>query len=424
VLKQFAPVLFSAAVALTAVVGLRPSVAQQYPPTQPHLAERDGYQNAGYRNTGYQYAGRPADPQPLPPVAALERCEGTLILARVASEAILAGDILASVDELLTRSEKKLKPEELEAQRKQIREQLARGLDELAARLRDGRPATQAELQRRALIQQFLRQQIDTKLICHDARQTIPEENFPMIEKSLGKMFDEMALEKLMERYRAETRADLDRVLRAAGTSLAQEKQRFIDRALAQQWVREQVKTDDEITYDQMRQYYYEHPTEFDVPAGSTWEQLSVRFSTHPSKDEAYATIAWMGNQVRHGVAFAEVAKAHSDGPTAAAGGIRQWPTKDLVSDELKVAIAGLPEGQMSQIIQDWRGYHIIRVVERHEARHMAFDEARTQEQIREKIRQNRLKEQWQEYVKRLAERTPVWTIFDDLPETRQARAK
>jgi len=415
VLKQLSPVLLSAAVALAVAVCLRPSVAEEYPPTQPtpvmHPQSWPGYVNPQYPVT-----------QPLPPVAGLERCEGTLILARVDSEAILASDILASVDELLARSEKKLEPEELEAQRKQLLDQLAQGLDELAARRHDGRPPTESELQRRALIRQFLSQQVDAKLICHDARQTIPEENFPMIEKSLGKLFDEMALDKLMDRYQAETRADLDRVLRAAGTSLAQEKQRFMERALAQQWAREQVKTDDEITYDQMRQYYYEHPTEFDISAGATWEQLSVRFSTHPSKDEAYAAIAWMGNQVRGGVALAEVAKAHSEGPTAAEGGVRDWPTKDLVSDQIQAAVTGLPEGQMGQITEDWRGYHIVRVIERHEARHMAFNEAETQEQIREKIRQNRLKEQWQVYVKRLAERTPVWTIFDDLPETRQAR--
>jgi len=453
VLKQLYPVLLSACVVLAVAVGLRPSAAEEFwrpdqpaappaaapwgstagslhgqygvvpnPPAQPmpvmhpqswpghaqgpHLAERDGYQY----------------PRPLPPVADLKRCQGTLILARVGSEAILASDVLAGVDELLARSAKKLKPEELDAQRRQLFDQLTLGLEELAACRHDRRPPTQAELQRRALIRQFLKHQIDTKLICHDAKQTIPEENFPHIEKSLLKLFDEMALDKLMKRYRVETRAELDRALRLAGSSLTQEKQRFMERALAQQWAREQVKTDEEITYDEMRLYYLTHPTEFDVSAGATWEQLTVRFSTHPSKDEAYAAIAWMGNQVRRGADFAEIAKAHSDGPTASEGGVRQWPTKDLVSDQLKAVITGLPEGQLSQIIEDWRGYHIIRVVERHEAGHMSFNEARTQDLIRDKIRQKRLNEQWQLYVKKLAERTPVWTIFDDLPQTRQAR--
>ena len=67
-----------------------------------------------------------------------------------------------------------------------------------------------------------------------------------------------------------------------------------------------------------------------------------------------------MGNQVFAGAPFAEVAKAGSDGVTAAAGGQRDWTNKgSLACQELDRALFGLPVGQLSPIIEGPTGFHI-----------------------------------------------------------------
>ena len=71
---------------------------------------------------------------------------------------------------------------------------------------------------------------------------------------------------------------EFDQKLRTLGTSLEREKRAFIERTLAQEWIRQQVKRDEEITYDQMVAYYREHLTEFTTPARAQWEELMVRY--------------------------------------------------------------------------------------------------------------------------------------------------
>ncbi len=323
-------------------------------------------------------------------VAELELCEGAQPLATVGSAWILAGEILGSVNDILKMNADRI-------------------------------PKGQLEEQRNLLIRQKLTERIQTKLIYQDARRTIPEENYPMIEEKLGEFFAEKELPALMKRASATSPQDLEARLQALGTSVGQEKRAFMERALAQQWVQEQVKTNEEISHEQMLAYYHGHLADYEYPAQARWEQLMVRFSSHPDKQAAHAAIAEMGNQVLRGVPLAEVAKARSEGPLAKEGGQRDWTSKgSLVSKVLDDAIFGLPVGRLSRIIEDEQGLHIVRVIERKEAGRTPFLEA--QVGIREKIREQRRRDKLEEYLARLKEEIPVWTVFDD-PQTASSMA-
>jgi parvulin-like peptidyl-prolyl isomerase len=312
----------------------------------------------------------------------LELCEGAQILARVGSEVILASEVLPAIDELLTR-------------------------------YKDRIPSYQFEQQRRLLIEQQLNVPIETKLIYLDARRKIPKENLPQIEKTLGEQFEKNELPKMMKNANVETRRELDRKLRSMGTSLERRKQAFIQRALAQSWAHQQLSFDEEIAYDQMLEYYRQHLDEFERPVRARWEELTVRFSKYRSKEEAYAALARMGNEVLAGVPWGEVARKLSDGTTAAEGGVRDWTHRgSLVCGELDRALFALPVGQLSPILESENGWHIIRVTERELGGRVPFAEA--QAEIRPKIRQERVRRQWQAYVARLREQIPVWTIFGD----------
>ena len=273
--------------------------------------------------------------------------------------------------------------------------------------------------QRELLIKQRLKHHVETRLIYHDARRTIPEENHPHIDESLGKQFEKVELNNMMKRAKVQTRRELDQKLRSMGTSLERQKRAFMQRTLAQQWIRQQVKLDEETTYDQMLDYYREHLADFEKPARARWEELVVRFSKYPGKAEAYAAIALMGNQVLAGAPLARIAQSQSDGVTSSEGGRRDWTFEgSLVSEVLDRALFGLPVGQLSPILEGEHGFHIVRVIEREEASRTPFLEA--QVEIRSKIRQQRTKEQLQAYVARLQQEIPVWTIFDEQTEGEQ----
>ncbi|MDZ7618592.1 MAG: peptidylprolyl isomerase, partial [Patescibacteria group bacterium] len=85
------------------------------------------------------------------------------------------------------------------------------------------------------------------------------------------------------------------------------------------------------------------------------------------------------------------------------------WPEDRILSEEVEKAINGLPVGQLSPILRDWRGLHVVRVVERTPAGRLPFEQA--QEDIRGRIRDERVQKQVADYVAELKRRTSIWTV-------------
>jgi hypothetical protein len=321
------------------------------------------------------------------------------------------------LEEMMEKNAERATPEQLESMRKMYREQLLTAVDEAEKGLLSGDQLGEEQQQRKAVLKQLLKEQVNLKLVFNDAQKKIPAENFPNVEKQFNKQFEQYELKKLMKRFGAESWRDLDQALRARGSSFERMRRESFERNLFQQWLRQQVKIDEEITLEQMRTYYRERGTEFDKPARTRWQMLAVPFSKFLGKDEAREAIARMGNQILQGGDFVAVAKAAE---SESDGAVRDWPDKDKrISPVVEKAIVGLPAGQMSPILDDWWGFYIVRVVERIAAYRQSFDEA--QSDIREKIKQQRTNEQMQAYVTRLKEQIPVWTVLDEKPSASRA---
>jgi parvulin-like peptidyl-prolyl isomerase len=154
---------------------------------------------------------------------------------------------------------------------------------------------------------------------------------------------------------------------------------------------------------------------EFETPPQVRWEELMVRFNKYPNKEAAQNAIVEMGNQVFHGAPLADVAKKGSDGITAKDGGLRDWTSKgSLVSESLDRTLFGLPIGQLSQIIETEQGYHIIRVRDRKDTVRTPFVEA--QVSIRNKLKDQKTKEQLQEFLAKIEKVTTVTYFMDGAP--------
>jgi len=309
-------------------------------------------------------------------------CEGAQILARVGSEIILAADVAGPVNEMIQMNKDKIPPEQI-------------------------------ELARQQLTKRFLESRIETKLAYLDAKRTLPAEGLSKVEKNISDTFDREEIEKLMKRAHVDSRQELEAKLQSLGSSLELKRQTFIEQALAHQWMRQKIKVDGEVSHEEMRTYYHEHLADFETQAKARWEEIDVRFARHPNKQEAYAQIAQLGNRVLGGAPFAEVARQGSEGITAASGGQRDWATRgSLVSQELDNALFGLPLGELSQIIEDKTGFHIVRVLDRKDAVRTPFLEA--QIEIRKKIKDQRTEAEIKAFLDRLRRQVPVWTVYDD----------
>ena len=83
-----------------------------------------------------------------------------------------------------------------------------------------------------------------------------------------------------------------------------------------------------------------------------------------------------------------------------------------MVSDVLDEAIFSLQVGALSPILEDEKGFHIIRVLQREETTVTPFVEA--QVKIKEELAELGRKDQVEQYLAGLEKQTPVWTVFDD----------
>ena len=219
----------------------------------------------------------------------------------------------------------------------------------------------------------------------------------------------------LMLENNAESLSEAEALLRPFGSSIEKQMRTYRESMLGRQMVSKSIDRKPEVTHQEIIDYYREKAAEFAVPAKCRFEILTVKFTSFPSKTEAWNKIAQMGNEVYFGAPFATIARKHSEEPHAEQGGYYDWTTQgSLASEVIDQAIFTLEPGKLSAILEDSRGYHIVRVLERTQAGQVDFIEA--QPGIKDAIIAQKRQADINKYVESLRAKTPVWTIYDDEP--------
>jgi beta-lactamase regulating signal transducer with metallopeptidase domain len=312
---------------------------------------------------------------------------GGEIIARVGPEVILASDVLPDANHHLKRV-----------------------LD--YNRAPQTPPQDEVERLRKLYMSKFLEHVIETKLVIVEGKRKLPKEAWEKIEKQFNEQFDKEYLAMMIESEACQSRAELDIKLHKDGSSLEALRCQAMERSFAQHWIDEKARDDREITDEDMHAYYQAHLAAYETPARARWEHLMVRFDNFDTKEQARQAIAGWRREIQEGTPFGDLATAHSQDISASDGGMHNWTSKDsLLSEVLDEAIFTLPVGQLSQILEDMRRFHIIRVVERNDQMVTPFTE--TQPEIRKQIHEARVREKRQQYRFNLRKTIPVWNIFD-----------
>jgi hypothetical protein len=331
----------------------------------------------------------PAPPQTTPIGAAdAANIDGCQVIARIDGQVVLACEVLWHVNKLIEQNQDKVPPEQVEEIRQQLLKRELGGL-------------------------------IDRKLLYGEFRRTIEPENLPRIEENLLEPFEEREIPHLVKMLEVDNSVELERELARLGSSLADVRRAFNEKAIASEWIRTKIKVNEEVSPDEMLAYYQAHLKDYEHPARARWEELVVRKSRYAHPREAYAAIAQMGNEVWQraaaspvrGPAFAEVARAKSDGYTAKEGGLQDWTDKgSLRIKEIDQALFSLQVGQMSPILEDADAFYIVRVLERIEAGRKPFTEV--QAKIRDDLKEERFNAAVDEYLSKLRKDARIWTAF------------
>lgn len=344
--------------------------------------------------------------------------EPAQIVAVVGNQSVQAGDISSVTEQMVAimLNGKKAAdlPEEEQEQFRQMKERMFRS-------------TLQADIQVKLVYLDFLRTLPDRSKVpevlksvnakFEDELREWREKVAKTPQEEIGKRLSEnpilTRLSILMLQEKAESLGELESILRQYGSSLDRELRSYAEFKISHEMKRRNVKFNAEITHQQMLDYYREHHDSYAFKAKARWEQLSIYFSRCKSPEEAMHRISEMGNAVYlGGAAFAAVAKRDSHESLAEQGGVHDWTSEgSLASKKLDEAIFTLPLNRLSEIIEDDRGVHIVRVLERTEGGHQSFESV--QDSIREKIKGERIVREITQYVERLQKTTYVWTIFD-----------
>ena len=355
-----------------------------------------------------------------PPTLDNNLYEPTTVLATVGPEYILAGDLMPQVEIVMWLMFKDRSQEELERHKKEIDAQKQVLLRSLLLQAIDSKLLFLAF--KRSMKPEELEQfEERAKEIVNNAFVSSIEETLPQV-KVAGKQemkrlrardMQVTQLCTLMVEHEVETLRELDGILKKFGSSLDQAKQTFAETNFGRQAISLDVKLKYEITHQDMLDYYRDHIEDYQIKEAVSFEQLMVQFKNHKTKQQAYQKICALGNSVLQGAPFQKVASSHSEGPKAKSGGkYLNIERGDLVSEKVESLAFEIPVNRMSPVIEDEKGFYIIRVSTHRQAGREKFTEV--QGEIEQLIKNQRRNNAIQKYIKQVKSHVPVWNRLED----------
>jgi parvulin-like peptidyl-prolyl isomerase len=392
------------------------------PTTGPPNAAQNSFYNGGAPAATFQQprAERddgPAEPNDQPVVTG-DIFEPGEILAIVGDQYILAGDVLPHVNQVIEakippQELAQIPPEQLAEQKRMLVAQLTGMYVEVKilylAFLRD----ISAEKMTEAIKGVSKKVDADFDKALERLRQEVEKMNKDEYEKIRKDQIGRLAL--LMKEHAVWSPGELDILLRRYGGSIAHEKRYYAESTLGRYSITQKLDRNPVVSHDEMLRYYREHERDYFVPARVKFEIMSTRLDKFPTKRAALEAICAMGNEVFYGSNFGAVAKRSSQGLNAEQGGLNDWTEQGaLASKSLDETLFSIEPGKLSQLIEDDRGYHIVRVLERTDPGKLAFEEV--QSKIRETIKEKKFSAQYKTVVQKIKNSSTVWTVFDDDP--------
>lgn len=295
------------------------------------------------------------------------------IVATVDTEVILYSDILAEVQPLL-----------------QDLEQAATSEAEFRA-------------ERDAIIQHVLDQAIERKILYREAVLSGVQISDDQVEERL---------EKVIENY--ESPAAFRDALERAGETMSDFREELRKQILAISMgmnKRRQLEEQVSISEAEARQFYQDHKDEFERPERAKVRRIFLAAGKDEAeRNKARARLEALAEEVSMGADFAELARAHSEGPDAGDGGLVGWVTRGELVPALEEVVFNLEPGTVSEPVETEFGYHLLLIEERQSAGLASFEEARVE--IEPILRAEAADERYQKWITELRQRRGVRVLI------------
>jgi len=138
---------------------------------------------------------------------------------------------------------------------------------------------------------------------------------------------------------------------------------------------------------------------------------ILIRTNEQVSEAEAVRKLQLLRARIKDGADFGELARLNSDDSSAPHGGDLGWVYPGDTVPEFEHAMNALAVGEVSQPVRSPFGVHLIQVLERW---HADASAERLRLEARRVLRERRIDEQYQEWLRQLRDRTYVEYRLED----------
>jgi peptidyl-prolyl cis-trans isomerase SurA len=204
---------------------------------------------------------------------------------------------------------------------------------------------------------------------------------------------------------------ELQKAVESDGQSWDDFKQQITDNALTQEVIRQEVGQRVDIGPDEVKAYYDAHKSEFNRPEEVVLSEivLSTEGKSAADIDAVKKRADDLRERVVAGEDFTTLAKRYSEDPsTAASGGqLGVYQRDGSLAKPIEDAVFSLQKGQVTDVIQIKTGFMILRVDQHYQAGEQTLETV--QDEIQNKIYQQKMDPQLRKYLAELREESYVW---------------
>lgn len=364
------------------LMGREPAVADEKAPPRTTFASDapssipmgNGYSSSDIQLTDYSSDSAPVE------------LIGATVVATVNSLPIFADDVLRPHSVNLGKAEAQLSPEEM---------------NRLRAKL----------------IQQELPQHIEKALLISALRDDIEEEQYEQLTSQVDNLF-EKEVDKLKERYKVETKIELEQILEEQGTSLDSLRTAFASRELSMFYIGNKSKKNAvRFSRQDLMEVYEQNKAQYEIEAAVKWQQIRINITPDGGRQAAVEQMGLVVDALRNGEEFGAVARKYSNGPKRDSGGIWDWTKQGSLADEkVDRALFEIPVGKISQPLETDSAFVLAKVIERRDAGFVPFEDV--QDKINSRLQSDSRRNAAQNVIKELNNSATIWTIFDSKPDT------
>ncbi len=252
---------------------------------------------------------------------------------------------------------------------------------------------------RREVRKKVLDYLIDQELIVQEGKEAGLEPQQEQIDTEFEKIRERFPSQDAFEQVMKKQNMTAERLREIIGRA-------FIVKNLLEAKVKPLAKP---VTDKEVADYYQAHKGEFTDPEEVRARHILIKLSSGASDEEkAYAKKEMQAilEEVRSGADFAELAKKHSQCPSAIRGGdLGYFARGDMVKPFEETAFA-LEPGQSSEIVETEYGYHIIRLEDKKPGRQLELEEV--SEEIKKELQEKEMDIALKNWLRPLREKADI----------------